>query len=52
MKGHILDLDVIENTLNDPWLEAHLYYAVLDSRFPTFDRPKFAMPFPLDPGKK
>jgi hypothetical protein len=51
-KGHIVDLDVTENTLNDPWLEAHLFYAVLDSHFPPFKTPRFGMPFPLDPGQK
>src|SRR5262249_912459 len=50
--GRITGLDVTENTLNDPWLEAHLFYAVLDSKFPKYDNKKFGMPFVLDPATR
>jgi tetratricopeptide (TPR) repeat protein len=32
--GKLLQASVTENTLNDPWLEAHLYYSVLDATLP------------------
>jgi tetratricopeptide (TPR) repeat protein len=51
-RGQITDLEVSENELNDPWIEAHLYYAVLDSKFPPYDKRKFALPFELTPEAK
>jgi tetratricopeptide (TPR) repeat protein len=48
-KGRILALDISEDTMHDPWLAAHLYFAVLDSKFPHYATPKFVIPFNMEP---
>jgi tetratricopeptide (TPR) repeat protein len=53
-EGKLIDASVTENTLNDPWLEAHLYYSVLDSNLPHLkatDPKKFSLTFDL-PSKR
>jgi tetratricopeptide (TPR) repeat protein len=53
--GKLLDASVTENTLNDPWMEAHLYYAVLDANLPHLkatDAKRFSLTFDLPPVRK
>lgn len=53
--GKALAIDVKENTLNDPWLEAHLYYALLEAAWPKLkatEPRKFNLTFDLPPIKE
>jgi tetratricopeptide (TPR) repeat protein len=55
-EGKVLTAAITENTLNDPWLEAHLFYSVADSAIPKLkssDPKKFSLTFALPaPGRK
>ncbi len=53
--GHILKAEVVDNNLNDPWLEAHLFFAVLQSNIPKLkasEPKKFSLKFDLPPLKQ
>lgn len=54
-EGKALALDVLENSLNDPWLEAHLYYAMLQGVWPKLkpsEPRRFSLNFDLPPMKE
>jgi tetratricopeptide (TPR) repeat protein len=54
-EGKVLALDVTENSLNDPWLEAHLYYAMQQAAWPKLkptEPRKFSLNFDLPPNRE
>lgn len=53
-RGKALDAEVLENSLEDPWLEAHLVYAVLGSKLPAVGsgQGRFVLDFDLPPIKQ
>lgn len=53
-RGAALDAEILENTLEDPWLEAHLVYAVLGSKLPAVGsgQGRFVLDFDLPPLKQ
>lgn len=54
-EGALVEASVTENTLNDPWMEAHLYYSVADGKIPKLkasDPKKFSFTFDLPPASK
>lgn len=53
-EGKALSVDVVENTTSDPYLEAHLYYALLEATWPKLkptDKKSFTLKFDLPPEK-
>lgn len=53
-EGKVITASITENTLNDPWLEAHLYFSVADSAIPKLkaaDPKRFSLTFDL-PSKR
>lgn len=51
--GKATGAEIVEDTLNDPWLEAHLVHVVRASRLPKLDAGRgFVLDFDLPPVKK
>lgn len=53
-KGRVLEVRIAENTLNDPWIEAHLYFVLATASWTRAgsDPQRFSLTFDLPPVKQ